>query len=117
MTQQQIIKSLSDLLLKSERSVDGQIGKSSKYLARIGAFIQAIQNHEDSSSMRYTDTTGNLFRFFHREVIKTVGTEEEEEDDHTTTRDVISAYVSTVVSVVGSEGPEQAELGQSKWIQ
>ena len=96
-------------MLKSEKSVDGHIAKSAKYLARLGGYIQGLQSHPDSTSMRYTDMTGLLFRFFHREVLKTVnfadGEEEEDEDlpqEQTNTRDVIGTYISTVVSIVTS---------------
>ena len=63
--------------------------------------------------MRYTDMTGQLFRFFHREVLKTISGAEDEADEslpqeETHTRDIISAYVDTVVSIVNSF-PEGAQ--------
>ena len=81
MTQQQVLKSLTDLLLKSEKSVEGHIARSAKYLGRLGGYIQGLQDHQDSKSMRYTDLTGLLFRFFHREALKTVDFQDEEEAD------------------------------------
>lgn len=63
--------------------------------------------------MRYTDMTGQLFRFFHREVLKTISRAEDEAEENlpqeeTHTRDIISAYVDTVVSIVTSF-PEGAQ--------
>ena len=107
MTQQQILKSLTGLLLTSERSVDGHIARSAKYLARLGGYIQSLQGHPDSKSMRYTDLTGVLFRFLHREVLKTVEPVDEKEDEESpqelaNIRDVIGTYINTVVSIVAS---------------
>lgn len=68
----QVTKSLSGLLLISQRSVDGEIGKITNYFSCLARFIMDLQDHEDAHSLKYTEMTGQLFRFYHREVLRTV---------------------------------------------
>lgn len=63
--------------------------------------------------MRYSEMTGSLFRYYHREVLKTISREEKEDDhEEVTTKDIISVYVDTIVSIV-TNFPED-EMSSSK---
>ena len=68
----QVTRSLASLLLTSQRSVDGNIGKMANFLACLSRFIMGLQDHEDAHSLKYTEMTGQFFRFYHKEVLRAV---------------------------------------------
>jgi hypothetical protein len=98
----QITKSLSGLMLKSQREVDGDIQKQEKYLQMLSSFVQDLQVHEDAQSLKYVEMINQLFRFFHRETIKTIqtGVEEGLAQDLTHQRDILTQYIGTVQTIV-----------------
>lgn len=74
----QAIKSISSLLLRAQRSVDGNIKRQSDFLSTISSFIQSLQTGKHCHTSKGTEMTARLFRFFHLEVLKTLKRESEE---------------------------------------
>lgn len=72
----QSTKSLYGLLLKIQWDLEANINRSVVYLSTQSKLILGLQQSREIRSMKYTEMTGRLLRFYHANVIKTLTTAE-----------------------------------------